>query len=337
MTKLTTAFLGVAHIHTPDFVRRLNARSGQITVKYVYDREAERGTKVAGETGAQFVSDVDTILNDPEVTSVIVCSETNFHEDLVIRAAKAGKNLFVEKPLGLGAEDSANIAAAIKEAGVIFQTGFFQRSSPINIFIKKEIEAGNLGKITRVSYSNCHQAALDGWFDTDWRWLADKSLAGGGAMLDLGAHMLDLIIDTIIPSEGEVTSLAAALGNKGGRYGDEIDEYGTALLTFASGATATFDASWIDPKLKSTWEIYGTEGQIQVIGYTQVLYFSKKVEGADGSPITELPASAPHAFELWVEALLGNTLPVPLVTVDQAALGSTLMERIYISAGRTTR
>ncbi|BDI34425.1 hypothetical protein CCAX7_64760 [Capsulimonas corticalis] len=336
MTKLTTAFLGVAHIHTPDFVRRLNARSGEITVKYVYDREAERGTKVAGEVNAQFVSDVDTILNDSEVTSIIVCSETKFHEDLVIRAAKAGKDLFVEKPLGFGAKDSQAIAAAIKEAGVLFQTGFFQRSSPINQFIKREIEAGNLGKITRVSYSNCHQAALDGWFDTDWRWLADKSLAGGGAMLDLGAHMLDLIIDTIIPSEGEVTNLAAALGNKGGRYGTEIDEFGTALLTFASGATAVFDASWIDPKLRSAWEIYGTEGQIQVAG-NDVLYFSQKVEGADGSAVTDLPENAPHAFDLWVNALQGKELVVPLVSVDQAALGSTLMERIYIAAGRTTR
>ena len=337
MTQLVTAFLGVAHIHTPGFISTLNKRPSDVRVKAVTDHDAARGQKRAEElSGSTFVADPQAIFDDPEITSVIICAETVRHRELVVEAAQAGKNIFCEKPLGLGADDARTMADAIKAAGVTFQTGFFQRGSPANQFIKREVAAGNLGKITRVRYSNGHQAALDGWFDTDWRWLTEPKLSGGGAMLDLGAHPLDLIINTFLPTEGAVTEVSGMLGNQGGRYGTEVDEYGVAMLQFASGAVAEFEASWVDPALHSPTEIFGTEGQIQVKD-GGVYYFSKKVDGADGkTPVTDLPAAAPHAFDLFWDALLGKELQVPLITVDEAATGSMLMERIFQSAGRST-
>ncbi len=337
MTQLTTAFLGVAHIHTPGFISTLNKRAEDVRVKSVTDHDAERGQRRAGElAGSQFVADPQQILDDPEVTSVVICAETNRHRELVVAAAQAGKHIFCEKPLGLGADDSRLMADAIKAAGVTFQTGFFMRSSPTAQFIRREVRAGNLGKITRARYSNCHQAALDGWFDTEWRWLTDPKLAGGGAMLDLGAHVLDIIIHTFPQTEGEVTQVTGALGNRGGRYGGEIDEYGAGLLTFASGAIAELEASWVDPSLRSPIDVFGTEGQIQVKD-GGVYYYSQKVEGMDGkTPVTDLPNAGPHAFDLFWDSLLGKELTVPLIPVEEAAMGSTLMERIYQAAGRST-
>ena len=337
MTQLTTAFLGVAHIHTPGFIGTLNKRAEEVRVKAIYDAQAERGQRRAGELpGASFVADPQAIFDDPEITSVVVCSETNQHRDLVTRAAQAGKHLFVEKPLGLGAADSRVMADAIRAAGVTFQTGFFMRGGGTNQFIKREVQAGHLGKITRARYSNGHQAALEGWFDTEWRWLTDPKLAGGGAMLDLGAHVLDQIVDIFPKTEGEVTQAAAALGSRGGRYGTEIDEYGAGLLTFASGAIAELEASWVDPALHSPTEVFGTEGQIQVKD-SGLFYFSKHVEGADGkTPVTDLPPVAPHAFDLFWDSLLGRPLAIPLIPVEDAALGSILMERLYNAAGRST-
>ena len=337
MIQLITAFLGVAHIHTPGFIATLNKRADEVRVKAVYDAQPERGRRRAGDlVGAQFVADPQAIFDDPEITSVVVCAETNQHRDLVTRAAQAGKHLFVEKPLGLGAEDSRVMADAIKAAGVTFQTGFFMRGGGASQFIKREVQAGHLGKITRVRYSNGHQAALDGWFDTEWRWLTDPTLAGGGALLDLGAHVLDQIVHIFPPTEGEVTQVAASLGNRGGRYGAEIDEYGSGLLTFSSGAIAELEASWVDPALHSPTEVFGTEGQIQVKD-GGLFYYSKHVEGADGkTAVTDLPPGAPHAFDLFWDSLLGKPLAVPLVSVDEAALGSVLMERLYQAAGRNT-
>jgi predicted dehydrogenase len=69
-------------------------------VKYVYDHEQVRGERRAEEVQAEFTPDIDTILNDDQVTSVVICSETNRHLELVERSAQAGKHMFVEKPLG---------------------------------------------------------------------------------------------------------------------------------------------------------------------------------------------------------------------------------------------
>ena len=330
MTRLTFAFLGVAHIHTPDFVRRINERGDNAAVKYVYDREQARAEIRSNELEGSAVTDsVEAALNDPEIDAVIVCAETSLHRDLVVRAAGAGKHIFCEKPLAIGAVDAEIMADAVKAAGVVFQTGFFQRSSPANRFIKQEVLAGHLGKITRVRYSNCHHAALAGWFDTDWRWLAEKKWSGGGALLDMGAHPLDLLINTFVPTEGNIVGMSSSLGNRGGRYGNEIDEYGTGLFTFESGASAVIEASWVDPALRSATEVFGTEGQIQVKDGV-VYYYSTHVDGADGkTPTLDLPTVAPHAFELFIDKLLGKSLPIELVSVDEARLGSALMEKLY--------
>jgi predicted dehydrogenase len=321
-----TAFLGVAHIHTPGFVRTINKRD-DVKAKYVYDHESERAARNAAELGAR-TADIETILADPEVTSVVICSETRHHVELIEKAAAAGKHLFVEKPLAITGEDAARIAEAVKKAGVIFQTGFFQRGSAANQFIKQQIEAGALGTITRARYTNCHQGSLAGWFDTEWNWIADVNEAGGGGFADLGAHGLDILLWLLQPACGPAVQFAATLGSATGRYGD-IDEWGTGIVTFESGAAAVLEASWVDPKLRSPVEIHGTKGEIIVFNGT-VYFYSELVEGADGGEWTELPEPLPHAFDLFWDKLEGQD--VPLISIDQAAEESRVMHQLYKSA-----
>lgn len=330
----TTAFLGVAHIHTPGFLSMIQKR-GDVRIKAVYDHDSARAEKVAQQGGAT-VSSIDDILNDTEITSVIVCSETAHHLDLVTRAAKAKKHLFVEKPLAISAEDAAKMQAEVEKAGVVFQTGFFLRGNPQNQWMKREVAAGNLGNITRMRYSNCHEGALGGWFDTQWNWIANKELAGGGGFADLAAHALDIILWTLRSESGgpcgEVKKAFAALGSATHRYGD-IDEYGTGLLQFDSGASAVVDGSWVDPKLHSPVEVFGDKGQIQIFEDGRTLYFSDLVEGADGGEWTDFPQEAPHAFNLFFDKLDGKEIAIPLISVAEAAAESRVMSQMYGAAG----
>src|SRR5579871_1721557 len=119
--KITVAFVGVAHIHTPGYLKLVKNRS-DVQIKYVWDHDAERAARRAKEVDAQVPSDVKTIWADPEVTAVIILSETNRHHDLILAAAKAGKHMFAEKPLGITARESRDMADAIEKAGVLFQS-----------------------------------------------------------------------------------------------------------------------------------------------------------------------------------------------------------------------
>lgn len=324
-----TAFLGVAHIHTPGFIKTINNRD-DVRCKYVYDYQSERAQQRADELGAA-VADIETILADAEVTSVVICSETRLHTELVERAAEAGKNLFVEKPLATTDEDATRMAAAIEKAGVVFQTGFFMRGDAANRFIKAEVEAGHLGTVTRMRFTNCHQGALDGWFDSDWRWIADKNEAGGGGFADLGAHALDIVLWCLSPTCGPVVKTCATLGNATGRYGDlsQIDEWGTGLITFENGAVAVVEAGWVDPKYSAPVEVHGTEGQI-LVHDGKVFYYSSHVEDADGGEWTDLPEKTVSGFEAFWNKLAGED--AALVSVEQAAQESRVMAALYKSA-----
>ncbi len=319
------ALVGCAHIHTPGFVRRLQARP-DVRVKYVWDHSAERAKQQAEALSAQTVTELDKVWSDPEVEGAIICSETDRHEALVLAAADAKKHLFVEKPLGLGSEDAYRMADAIEQAGVLFQTGYFMRGDSIHQFLREQINRGNFGKITRIRHSNCHSGSLRGIFDTEWRWMADPARAGGGGFADLGTHSLDILLWLM----GKPTRVTADIDIATGRYGD-CDEYGEGLLKFETGAIGSLAAGWVDVAHPVRLILSGTEGHAYVANGE--LYFkSEHVPGADGEAAwTELPEAWPHAFELFLDAVAGKK-DVPLVGAREAAMRSAVMEAFYEGA-----
>jgi predicted dehydrogenase len=317
----TVSLVGVAHIHTPGFVKRLQARD-DVIVKSIWDHQQERAEKYTEALSAEVVRDVAEIWADTSVEGVIICSETDRHEPLVLAAAEAGKHIFAEKPLGMGSSDAYRMADAIEQAGVLFQTGYFMRGNPVHLFLREQLAAGAFGQVTRFRHTNCHAGSLKGWFDTDWRWMADPAQSGVGGFGDLGTHSLDIMLWLM----GRVTQATASIKVVTGRYGD-CDETGEGLLNFENGVVGSIAAGWVDVAHPVSLILSGTEGH----AYTAdgKLYFqSAKVAGADGKePWEALPEAWPHAFELFLDAL--NGVDVPLVSAREAAERSAVMEALY--------
>ena len=330
------AFVGCAHIHTPGFVNAIKKRPG-LRVKSVWDPNPARSAKRAADLGATVVDDFKAIYADPEITGVIITSETDRHETLVNPAVTAGKKfLFVEKPLGYAAADAAAMAASIDKAGITFQTGYFRRGDPKLLFLKEHVAKGSFGKITRVRASNCHGGSLGGWFDAkadapadDWNWMAQPKVAGCGAFGDLGTHILDILIWMF----GDVTFVTAQLDKGTGRYGD-CDETGEGMVRFKSGAIGTLAAAWTDVADPVTFMISGTEGHAYVHG-DHLHFQSKHVPGADGkTPWTAIPTAVNAGFEAFLDAIEGK--PATLVTPTEAAYRSKVMAALYEGAAKKT-
>ncbi|MBR4221843.1 MAG: Gfo/Idh/MocA family oxidoreductase, partial [Victivallales bacterium] len=250
---LKVAFVGCAHIHTPGFIRMLSERK-DVEVAGVCDHDAARAAKNAEATHSR-VLPLETILEDASITTVIICSETNRHGELIAKTAAARKHTYAEKPLGFSAKDALVAAKQLNEAGVVFNTGYFQRGLPQNLFIRKLIQDGTLGTITRARYSNCHSGSLGKWFDTDWRWMADPSIAGCGAFGDLGTHALDILMWWF----GKPAKVVSDIKVVTGHYGD-CDESGEAILVFPNGVTATLAAAWVDVQDPMQSFVSGTKG-----------------------------------------------------------------------------
>lgn len=319
---VSIAIVGAAHIHTPNYLKMLSNRK-EVKIKCIWDKDSSRAQKWAMPLGAAQVDDVKKIWSDPEIKAVVICSETNQHKELVMAAAEAGKHMFVEKPLGFTAQDSKSMASAIEKAKLIFTTGYFMRTDPAILFLKEQADKGNLGKITRVRGSNCHNGSLGHWFDTDWRWMTDPKLAGVGAFGDLGTHALDILMWIC----GDVESITSDIKVVTGNYGD-CDESGEALIKFKNGITGTLAAGWVDVDNPVTFLISGTEGHM-CIEHGMLFFTSSKVEGANGrQPWTALPPHPPLPMDQFVDAIIGKT-GMPLVTPAEASARVSVMEAAY--------
>jgi len=322
---VTLAFVGCAHIHTPSYIGLL-AKRPDVKVKYCWDHDQARGARRAGELKAKQTADLGQIWSDREVGAVVICSETNRHRDLVLAAAGARKHMFVEKPLGITARDSAEMASAIEKAGLIFTTGYFMRTQPHHLFLKEQVAKGSFGKITRARGSNCHSGSLGGWFDKEWRWMADPKIAGVGAFGDLGTHSLDILMWLL----GDVASVAADIRTVTGRYGD-CDETGEALLQFKTGVIGTLAAGWVDVDNPVSLLISGTEGHAAIIN-DRLFFTCRKIAGANGKePWADLPPAPPAPMDQFVDAVAGRQ-GLPLVTPREAAARVSVMEAAYQSA-----
>ncbi|MGD0815886.1 MAG: Gfo/Idh/MocA family oxidoreductase [Verrucomicrobiota bacterium] len=319
------ALVGAAHIHTPNYVKILKSRK-DVKVKCVWDHDAARAARWAGELGCAVVDDPKAVWSDAEIKGVVILSETDRHKELVLAAAAAGKNMFVEKPLGFTSADSQAMAAAIEKARVVFTTGYFMRTDPVLLFLKEQVGKGSFGKISRVRASNCHNGSLGHWFDGDYRWMADPKVAGVGAFGDLGTHVLDILMWIF----GEVESITADIKVVTGNYG-ECDESGEALLSFKSGIIGTIAAGWVDLANPVTFLISGTQG-FACVFQGRLIFVSQNVAGADGrQPWTDLPAPTPQPMDQFVDAVAGKS-GLPLVTPQEAAARVSVMEAAYKGA-----
>jgi predicted dehydrogenase len=323
--KITVALVGAAHIHTPGFVELVKTRN-DVRVKSVWDHDGARAEMRAKELNAGVVKDASEIWADPDIQAVVIYSETNRHHDLVLAAAKAGKHMFVEKPLGITARESLAMAEAIERANLLFTTGYFMRTDPKHIFLKDEVAKGHFGKITRARGSNCHNGALEGWFDKEWRWMADPKIAGIGGFGDLGTHKLDILMWLL----GDVDTVTADVKIVTGRY-PGCDECGEGMMQLKNGTIATLAAGWVDVEDPVQLLISGTEGHAVIVD-NHLFYRSKNVPGSDSKdPYTKLPPASRPPMHQFLDAVAGSK-DQPLVKPSEAAARVVVMEALYKGA-----
>lgn len=320
---ITLALVGGAHIHAPNFANRM-ANAENVTTKYVWDPSSETADTRQQVTGGEIVSDPAVIFNDPEVDGIVICSQTNLHTQLVLPAAQARKHMFVEKPVGMNGREAREMAEAINRSGVIFQTGYFMRSSGVNQKIRSLIQDGTLGEITRLRLSNVHSGAIGGWFDTEWRWMADLDQAGVGAFGDLGSHVFDLLLWFM---EGDSPKSCTGYIDKVLERYPGCDEYGEGMVVFESGAVATVAGGWVDHVNPNQVEVSGTKGHARVTNNNLYLRIPE-LDISPNEPFTDLPSDWKHPLELFFDAVAGEQ-NLPLISADETANTNNLVTQIY--------
>lgn len=238
--------------------------------------EANRDVAVRELGFDKAVNDFDELLADPDVDVVSICTPNYLHRDMALAAIKAGKPFWIEKPMGVSAAQSREIAETAEEAGLVSAVGFNYRHTPAILKMRELVRSGRLGRITNVRAWLIADYASDPDGPLTWRY--DRERAGAGVVGDLMSHGADLVqfvcgriaqvsalTDTFIasrpiPSKVGVGHGGWEISNEVGPVGNE--DYVAMLVRLDSGAVGTLESSRVSvgPRAEYILEVYGTEG-----------------------------------------------------------------------------
>ena len=220
----------------------------------VMDVVADGAREVAAEFDAACHGTVDDMLGDADVQALYVATPNHLHKDQVIAAACAGKHVLCEKPLANTVSDIKEMIEACKKAGVLLGIGFMMRFNVYHRKIRDMIEQGALGvPVLARGQMTCWYPPIDG------AWRQDPALGGGGALVDLGSHVVD-VLETLF---GRTRSVSARCCNRVHDY--PVEDTVVLLLEFESGVPAVVDLSFAVPDEASEFvlEVYGSNGAVK--------------------------------------------------------------------------
>ena len=197
---------------------------------------------------------MEDVLAIDEIQAVYIASPVFCHKEQAMAAADAGKDILIEKPVGLTAAEAEEIAAYCEAKGVKMGVGFMMRFHAYHQAMKEIVSSGKIGEIVSA------RAQLTCWYpEMENCWRQDMKLSGGGAMMDMGVHCVDLIryITGL-----EVTEAAGLCGNQIFKY--SVEDAGGVIMRLSNGAVAYVDANFNipDAAAKCKIEFYGTKGSI---------------------------------------------------------------------------
>jgi predicted dehydrogenase len=297
-------FLGVGWIGL-DRMRAVCA-SGLVDDVVVADASAEAAAAAAAEVGAQ-VAAPDELLSGG-LDGVVIATPSALHAGQAVAALEAGMAVFCQKPLGRTAQEAAQVVAAARRADRLLGVDLSYRHLAATDAVRDVLAAGGVGDVYAVDLL-FHNA-----YGPDKPWFRDPTLSGGGCVIDLGTHLVDLALWLLGRTRGrpvEVEQVQSRLF-AGGRplHGrTDVEDYAVARLDTADGTVLTLACSWNlhagqEAVIGATF--YGTDGAVAVVNVDGSFYDFRAVRhaGTSRTVLVEPPdAWGSRAAVAWTRRL----------------------------------
>jgi len=242
----------------------------------VCDLNEERARAAAEKYGAEKVyTDYRELLADPVVQAVSICTWNNTHAEISIAAVEAGKHVLVEKPLCRTVEEALNVQRAVEASGKILQVGFVRRYDTNAQLLKSLANEGEFGDIYYAKATAIRRLGNPGG------WFADIERSGGGPLIDIGVHVIDLC--WYMMGRPKPVSVSAntyrKLGNRSNvehlsfyqaadydASKNTIEDMANAMIRFENGASLLVDASFTLHAKKDEMfvRLYGDKGGMEI-------------------------------------------------------------------------
>ncbi len=329
----------IAHRHCEEINAHPRAR-----VVAAADPSEERAALLKEKFGLSHAySDAGELLSDPAIDAVTIAVPNAFHAQYAIAALQAGKHVMLEKPFALNHAEAEEVAREAERSGKVFTVGMNMRFRPESQAARVLIGNGRIG-------NPYHSKAY--WFRRSGipkigTWFGQKKIAGGGVLLDIGVHLLDLamfLMDNFEP-ESVYGICHKTFGHRGlgeGGWGMssrdagksfDVEDFASALIRLRGGATITLEVAWAihqEDANRHNVEVFGSEAGITAFD-SRICQFGKEPGEYEVAVPETVTLPCPHAnrFINWIDAILGDA--DLLCTVPQALTVQKVLDAIYRS------
>ena len=360
MDKVRVGIIGCGGIAKQKHMPSLKENSELCEMVYFCDiipERAEMAAKEYGAPGAKCCADYRELLADKSVDVVHVLTPNVSHAEITVSAFEAGKHVLCEKPMAATTSDAEMMMTAWKKSGKKFTIGYQNRFRPEVSSLHKSCEQGELGEIYFAKAHAVRRRAVP-----TWGVFPNKALQGGGPLIDIGTHALDMtlwMMDNYEP-ESVTGSVFYKLGHlpqavEGNVFGPwdpetyEVEDSAFGLIKMKNGATIYLEAAWAINLMESreaSTTLCGTKAGAEIrsgMSYPQdELYYNR---GHNGLLTDERKAGSGHVAyfsgaasaagvqeaKQWLECLLDESKQ-PLVKPEQAFTVTKILDAIYRSA-----
>ena len=314
----------------------------------IVPERAEAAAAKYGAEGAKTYTDYKDVLADGSIDIVHVCTPNDSHAEISIAALEAGKHVMCEKPMAKTAADAARMVEAAKRTGKKLTIGYNNRFRADSQYLKQVCDNGELGEIYFAKAHAIRRRAVP-----TWGVFLDEEKQGGGPLIDIGTHALDLTLwmmnnykpKVVLGTSYHKLSQRENAANAWGPWDPKkftVEDSAFGMIVMENGATIILESSWALNTLdvdEAKCTLCGTEGGadmkggLRINGEKNSRLFTTEVDlKAGGVAFYEGAQESAPDLEMrrWIQAIEEDTDPV--VTPEQAYVVSQILEAIYESA-----
>ncbi|WP_066192153.1 MULTISPECIES: Gfo/Idh/MocA family protein [Gracilibacillus] len=315
------------------------------------DIEADRAEKAAqeyGVDGAKVYQNYQDMLQDTSIEVIHVCTPNHVHAEITVAALEADKHVMCEKPMAKTTEEAQEMVDAAKRTGKKLTIGYNNRFRQDSQYLHKVCEQGDLGEVYFAKAHAIRRRAVP-----TWGVFLDEEKQGGGPLIDIGTHALDLTLwmmdnykpKVVMGSSYHKLGKKKDAANAWGPWDPEeftVEDSAFGFITMENGATIVLESSWALNSLEvdeAKCSLSGTEGGADMkdglrlngenfgkLYETKVELNSGGVAFYDGKAETDADLEA----RLWIDNIIEDTEPV--VKPEEAIVVTQILEAIYESA-----
>ncbi|MBD3267748.1 hypothetical protein GF373_13845 [bacterium] len=285
MNEINLAMIGAGFI--ADYHAKALQNLAGVKIRVVCALDQAEAENFAARYGIpEAVSHAESLFQEEGIDAALLCTPNKFHAPFAIGFLNHGKDVFIEKPMAINADEGEQIAQAARANNRLVMVGHMWRFDEEVHYIKHGVESGQIGRIIKTKGYGIHENwGPDGWF-------TQKELAGGGALADMGVHAIDTV--RYLLGDPQPVQVFAKIGTY---YGDfDVDDTGILLITWDNNTHSIIESGWWHPHMdgpEAGTRLFGTKGYASL--FPTKLRF--KVGEIPGDFIAPMPDKEDHCSQ----------------------------------------